>query len=261
MLSNVYLHYVLDEWFERQIKPRLQGAAYLIRYGDDFVLGFAQEEDARRVQAVLPKRFGQYGLTLHPEKTRLIPFQRPPSGATGKRGGPGHAVRSFDLLGFTHYWGRSRKGHWVIKRKTASDRRSRALRTIAQWCRRHRHRPLEEQHRTLSQKLRGHGAYYGLIGNSAALSGFRREVSRIWRKWLSRQADAVGSLRPVVGTVSAPRSPRLARHATKRSETIIRGTVCVNRARTALWGLRVGNYPGLPGGQMPPLVLYESLSQ
>ena len=187
MLSNVYLHYVLDEWFERQIKPRLQGAAYLIRYGDDFVLGFAQEEDARRVQAVLPKRFGQYGLTLHPEKTRLIPFQRPPSGATGKRGGPGHAVRSFDLLGFTHYWGRSRKGHWVIKRKTASDRRSRALRTIAQWCRRHRHRPLEEQHRTLSQKLRGHGAYYGLIGNSAALSGFRREVSRIWRKWLSRR--------------------------------------------------------------------------
>ena len=187
MLSNVYLHYVLDEWFEQQIKPRLQGAAYLIRYGDDFVLGFAREEDAQRVQAVLPKRFGKYGLTLHPEKTRLIPFQRPSVGTTGKSGEPGHSIRSFDLLGFTHYWGRSRKGHWVVKRKTASNRRSRALQTIAQWCRWHRHGPLEEQHRTLSQKLRGHFAYYGITGNGPALSGFRREVSRIWRKWLSRR--------------------------------------------------------------------------
>lgn len=187
LLSNVYLHYVLDEWFEQQIKPRLKGAAYLIRYADDAVLGFAREDDARRVLAVLPKRFGKYGLTLHPDKTRLIPFQRPPVGTTGKSGGPSHQERSFDLLGFTHYWGRSRKGTWVIKRQTASHRLSRALHRIAQWCRRNRHRPIPEQHHILSQKLRGHYAYYGITGNGSALAGFHHQVTEIWRKWLSRR--------------------------------------------------------------------------
>lgn len=187
LFSNVYLHYVLDEWFEQQIRPRLNGAAYLIRYGDDFVLGFAREEDARRVLAVLPKRFGKYGLTLHPDKTRLIPFQRPSAGTTGKSGGPGHQTRSFDLLGFTHYWGRSRKGNWVVKRKTASNRMSRAVHRITQWCRTNRHRPLPEQHRILSQKLRGHYAYYGITGNGSALAGFHHQVREIWRKWLSRR--------------------------------------------------------------------------
>lgn len=187
LLSNVYLHYVLDEWFEQQIKPRLNGAAYLIRYADDAVLGFAREDDARRVLAVLPKRFGKYGLTLHPGKTRLIPFQRPPVGTTGKSGGSAHQARSFDLLGFTHYWGRSRKGSWVIKRKTASNRLSRALHRIAQWCRRNRHRPILEQHHLLSQKLRGHDAYYGITGNGSALAGFHHRVTEVWRKWLSRR--------------------------------------------------------------------------
>ena len=187
LLSNVYLHYVLDEWFEQQIQPRLKGTAYLIRYGDDFVLGFAQEEDARRVLAVLPKRFGKYGLTLHPDKTRLISFQRPPAGATGKSGGPGHPERSFDLLGFTHYWGRSRKGNWVIKRQTAASRLSRALQRVSQWCRGNRHRPLQEQHHILSQKLQGHYAYYGITGNGHALAGFQHRVKEIWRTWLSRR--------------------------------------------------------------------------
>lgn len=187
VLSNVYLHNVLDAWFEQQILPRLKGTAFLIRYADDAVLGFAREDDARRVLAVLPKRFGQYGLTLHPEKTRLIPFQRPPVGMTGKSGGPGHQTRSFDVLGFTHYWGRSRKGNWVIKRKTASNRMSRALHQISQWCRRNRHRPLSEQHHILSQKLQGHYAYYGITGNGSALAGFHHQVREIWRKWLSRR--------------------------------------------------------------------------
>ena len=187
LLSNVYLHYVLDEWFEQQIKPCLKGTAYLVRYGDDFVLGFTQQEDAQRMMAVLPKRFGKYGLTLHSDKTRLIPFQRPWVGATGKSGGSGPQQRSFDLLGFTHYWGRSRKGNWVIKRKTASNRLSRALHKISQWCRRNRHRPVREQHHILSQKLRGHYAYYGITGNSSALAGFRYQVAKIWHKWLSRR--------------------------------------------------------------------------
>jgi hypothetical protein len=178
---------VLDAWFEQQIRPRLKGRAFLLRYADDAVLGFAREDDARRVLAVLPKRFGKYGLTLHPEKTRLIPFQRPPTGTTGKSGRSGHSTRSFDLLGFTHYWGRSRKGNWVIKRKTASSRMSRALHRITQWCRRNRHRPVREQHRILSQKLLGHYAYYGITGNSPAWSGFQRRATEIWRKWLSRR--------------------------------------------------------------------------
>ena len=187
LLANVYLHYVLDVWFEREVKPRLKGRAFLVRYADDFVIGFAREEDARRVLDVLPKRFGKYGLTLHPDKTRLVPFQRPPHQdspvTTSERVRPG----SFDLLGFTHFWGRSRRGFWVVKRKTAQGRLSRALTTIAQWCRFNRHRPIPEQHQTLSQKLRGHFAYFGITGNSFALSRFRAAVVRIWQKWLSRR--------------------------------------------------------------------------
>jgi|TARA_B100001964_G_scaffold230548_1_gene284167 group II intron reverse transcriptase/maturase len=197
MLANIYLHYVLDEWFEWEIKPRLKGAAYQVRYGDDFVVGCTGEDDARRLLAVLPKRFGKYGLKLHPDKTRLIPFLQPPKAVDGKSGGPGHQVRCFDLLGFTHYWGRSRKGRWVVKRKTSSERMSRALHRITQWCRYNRHRPLSEQQHLLSQKRRGHFAYYGITGNSPALSDFALRVLLIWRKWLLRRhrANARGRLR------------------------------------------------------------------
>jgi group II intron reverse transcriptase/maturase len=187
LLANVYLHYVLDVWFEREVKPRLKGRAFLIRYADDFVMGFAQEEDARRVLAVLPKRFGRYGLALHPDKTRLVPFRRPtdlPARTPFDKGGrPG----TFDLLGFTHYWAKSRKGNWVVKRKTARTRLRRALTRIADWCRGHRHAPLTEQHPILVQKLRGHFAYYGLTGNAHALRQFRDGVVRTWRHWLSRR--------------------------------------------------------------------------
>lgn len=187
LLANVYLHYVLDEWFERDVKPCLKGHAFLIRYADDFVMGFACEEDARRVLTVLPKRFAKYGLTLHPEKTRLVPFRRPstrlPHGDSEPEPQPG----AFDLLGFRHYWGRSRTGTWVVKRKTAPDRFRRALMRIAQWCRKHRHQPIAEQHQTLWQKLQGHFGYYGITGNGKALQRLRFEVIRFWRKWLSRR--------------------------------------------------------------------------
>ena len=187
LLANVYLHYVLDVWFEREVKPRLQGRAFLVRYADDFVMGFACEEDARRVLAVLPKRFGKYGLALHPDKTRLVPFSRPHS-KTRRTPPPGASPPgTFDLLGFTHYWGRSYKGFWVVKRRTAQGRLSRALRMIAQWCRLHRHQPIAEQHQTLVQKLRGHFAYYGITGNGLPLQRFRDGVVCIWRKWLARR--------------------------------------------------------------------------
>ena len=186
LLANVYLHYVLDVWFEQEVQPRLKGRAFLIRYADDFVIGFTCEEDARRVLEVLPKRFGRYGLTIHPDKTRLLAFQ-PPVRPDRSDSGSGSEPGSFDFLGFTHYWGRSRKGVWVVKRRTAPSRLRRALTTIAQWCRLNRHRPIPEQHQTLGQKLRGHFAYYGITGNSEALRRFRDAVTRTWRNWLSRR--------------------------------------------------------------------------
>ena len=178
-LANVYLHEVLDVWFEQTVKPRLQGRAFLIRYADDAVLVFEKEHDAQRVMEVLPKRFTKYGLTLHSGKTRRVPFQRPPrKGSRDDRKVP-HGT--FDLLGFTHYWGLSRNGNWVVKRKTAANRLSRALKSVAQWCRTHRHCPMTEQWETLSSKLRGHYAYYGITGNSQRLGLFHHWTTRIWR--------------------------------------------------------------------------------
>ena len=185
LLSNIFLHYVLDVWFEQEVKPRLRRDAYLVRYADDFVIGFRDRHDAQRVMDVLPKRFGKYGLTVHPTKTKLVPF-RPPS-STRRKGPPAEGPGTFDLLGFTHYWGRSQQGYWVVKRKTASDRFSRAVRSIDSWCRHHRHLPLSEQQQKLNEKLRGHYVYYGVTGNSEALSRFRRTVERRWRKWLDRR--------------------------------------------------------------------------
>lgn len=187
LLANIFLHYVLDVWFRQEVQPRMKGKSHLIRYADDFVIVFAREDDARRVMEVLPKRFGRYGLTLHPEKTRLVPFRRPPYRATGKGGDREQRPGTFDLLGFTHYWGRSQRGHWVVMRQTASKRLSRAVENIAAWCRGNRHRPICEQHTALSQKLRGHYAYYGITGNGRALQAFLEAVKRCWRKWLDRR--------------------------------------------------------------------------
>jgi group II intron reverse transcriptase/maturase len=183
LISNVFLHYVLDLWFEHEVKPRLHGQAFLIRYADDFVIGFRNDRDAERVMEVLPKRFGKHGLTVHPTKTKLISFRPPPVRRDDDDDRPG----TFDLLGFTHYWGVSLKGYWVVKLKTAKDRFTRAVRSIDRWCHDNRHLPLEEQQHTLKQKLRGHYAYYGVTGNSDALNRFRQEVENRWRKWLNRR--------------------------------------------------------------------------
>jgi RNA-directed DNA polymerase len=187
LLANVYLHYVLDVWFEREVKPRLKGRAFLIRYADDAVMGFACEADARRVLEVLPKRFAKYGLTLHPEKTRLVPFQRPASRSLGADSQSKAQPGVFDLLGFRHCWALSRWGNWVVHRETAAGRFRAALRRIAVWCRQNRHEPLREQQQTLWQKLMGHFGYYGITGNGRALQRFRYEVIRLWRQWLSRR--------------------------------------------------------------------------
>lgn len=190
LLANVFLHEVLDLWFEQEVKPRLKGKAFLIRYADDAVAVFELEADARRVLEVLPKRFGKYGLRLHPEKTQLVRFHRPQGPGPNDPPPP----ESFDLLGFTHYWGRSRKGKWVIKRKTTASRFSRARRSISMWCRAHRHSPIGEQHATLQAKLRGHDAYYGITGNGRALALLRYWVTRDWFKWLRRRSRAAARL-------------------------------------------------------------------
>jgi RNA-directed DNA polymerase len=187
LLANIFLHYVLDEWFEKVVRPRLKGAAFVIRYADDFVIGVAREDDARRIMDVLPKRMSKYGLTVHPEKTRMVRFQPPQAddSETEERDLP--EPRTFDFLGFTHYWGRSQRGVWVVKRKTANSRLKRALSALSEWCWKNLHLPIMEQHQKLVQKLRGHYGYYGIIGNYFSLLEFREEARGIWRRTLSRR--------------------------------------------------------------------------
>jgi group II intron reverse transcriptase/maturase len=186
ILANIFLHEVLDVWFERDVRPRLKGRAFMIRYADDAVLAFSCEEDARRVFDVLPKRFGKYGLTLHPEKTRLIEFRRPdrrpPSGG-------GRHARTFDLLGFSHFWDLSRKRKWVVKWRTARDRFRLAVRRVSQWCRLNRHQPVVDQWRALTKKLLGHYGYFGVMHNSHAIERFFVHVFLVWRKWLGRRSQ------------------------------------------------------------------------
>ncbi len=186
LLANVYLHEVIDEWFARDVQPRLEGRALLVRYADDILMLFEHEDDARRVHEVLPKRCAKYGLALHPTKTKLVEFRRPdPSSDDDDDDGPG----TFDLLGFTHYWALSRRGNWVVKLQTSRERFSRALARVTAWCRIHRHDPVKVQWRGLVQRVRGHFAYFGITGNVDALGRFRFAVSRVWHKWLTRRSQ------------------------------------------------------------------------
>ena len=191
VLANIFLHEVLDVWFHRDVRVRLRGRAHLVRYADDAVLLFEYEEDARRVMAVLPQRLGKYGLTLHPDKTRLVPFKRPDRMWLPRDGEDGpDEPGTFDFLGFTIHWGKSpMTGKWVVKTRTAADRFRRALRSISQWCKAHRHEPLEVQQRALGLKLRGHYGYYGRKGNRARLWALLHWVVQTWWRWLRRRSQ------------------------------------------------------------------------
>jgi group II intron reverse transcriptase/maturase len=184
LLGNVYLHYVLDLWFETEVKPRLGGKATLIRYCDDFIIGFEREDDARRVLAVLRKRLGRFGLILHPDKTRLLPFGRPPQEQHSGKG-----LATFDFLGFTFYWARSRQGRWGMWCKTRRANLRRAKTAIYDWCRRHRHQPIEAQHAALGQRLRGHYNYFGVSGNFRSVLRVVEATKRAWYKWLCRRSQ------------------------------------------------------------------------
>ena len=177
LLSNIYLHYALDLWFTEQIQPRLKGKSFIVRWADDFILGFSEKTDAQRVLEVLPKRFARYKLTLHPDKTKLIDLN-----STRDK-----SDRSFDFLGFTHYLGKSRKGNKVLKRKTSSKRLTRATRNMSEFIKQNRHMKLRELIAELNVKLRGHYAYYGITFNSKGIFRFYEHVKRILFKWLNRR--------------------------------------------------------------------------
>jgi RNA-directed DNA polymerase len=186
-LANVFLHYVLDEWFADQVQPRLRGRSTLVRFADDFVAVLSCKDDAERVLRVLGKRMGKYGLQLHPDKTRLVDFRikKPPTTAAGEAA----LATIFHFLGFVHVWGRSRKGNIVVRQQTAKDRFARTLKALNEKCRRMRHEPLPDQHRQLRQTLKGHFAYFGVSGNYNRIADLHYHARRIWRQWLSRRSN------------------------------------------------------------------------
>jgi len=184
VLANMFLHQVLDTWFHREVVPRLRGRSSMVRYADDVVCVFENREEALRVREVVEKRLAQYGLTVHPTKTHLVDLR----GVQDRGRLPGdHTEHTFDFLGFTHVWKRSRRGAWVVLRQTARQRLTRSLRRVAEYCRRHRHDPLRQQQQYLSQLLRGHYAYYGILGNARGIANFAYHVRRLWHQWLKRR--------------------------------------------------------------------------
>jgi len=185
ILSNIYLHEVLDKWFVESVQSACRGRTFMVRFADDFVMGFARREDADKVQRVIEKRFARFGLKINAEKTRLVRFKRPPyrDDHDDPEGGPG----TFDFLGFTLHWGKSRRGYNVVQLRTARKRFTRALDAIKQWCREHRHLPMAAQHTALNAKLRGHDAYYGITSNYRLLARLREEVKPVWLYWLNRR--------------------------------------------------------------------------
>jgi group II intron reverse transcriptase/maturase len=184
LLANVYLHFVLDMWIEHEVKPRLRGKVFLIRYADDAVLCFQYREDAEKVLTILPKRFAKYGLTLHPEKTRLVAFGRE---ALANASRAGTKPDTFDFLGFTHKCARSRRGYFTVHVKTMKKRLRRSLKRVAEWCQTHRHYDVDWQQATLNAKIRGHYQYYGRPTNYRCLWQFYRGVRQVWKKWLGRR--------------------------------------------------------------------------
>ena len=183
ILSNIFLHYVLDDWFVKAVLPRMKGRCFIIRYADDFIIGCEKETDAHRIMQVLPKRFGSFDLCLHPEKTVLIPFGKPPATVRKDK-----TNGKFDFLGFTFYWAKSLKGYWVIKKKTAGKRVNRFMKMLWQWCKAYRHDPIKEQYAILCSKLRGFYQYYGVRSNYKALETVFEYSEKAWRFWLSRRS-------------------------------------------------------------------------
>jgi group II intron reverse transcriptase/maturase len=179
MLCNMYLHYVLDEWLDKTVRPLLRGEIFIVRYADDFIIGFENEEDAQRVYSTLPKRMQKYGLTIHPEKSKLVKFVPASKGKSP----------TFDFLGFTHYWAKSQRGNPVIKRRTSRKKMQKAIKNLVNTCKFQRHNRLKDQCKLLSSKLRGLYQYYGIRGNFLAIYRMYRLTINAWFKWLNRRSQ------------------------------------------------------------------------
>lgn len=184
LLGNIYLHKAIDQWFADEVKPRMRGRSCFVRYADDLLFGFERLEDAERVMKVLGKRLERFSLKLATDKTRLVDFRRPPK--TQKKGkGPG----TFDFLGFTHYWRRSRAGKWSPAWKTRTKSLQKAVLSIQLWCKTNLHLAIPIQQIALTRRLRGHFNYFGVNGNLRCLSMLLEKVKRSWFRWLRRRSQ------------------------------------------------------------------------
>ncbi len=182
LIANIFINHVLDGWFVNQVQPKLKGRSFLVRFADDFIIGCQSKEDARRLMRILPKRFGKFGLIIHPEKSKMVNFRW--SSKHSEKSG----TSSFDFLGFTYYWGRSRNGNWVVKRQTMRKRQARALRSIYLYCKVNRHESIKEQLKGLKTKLYGLYNYYGIRCNYRSLWMIYQYTRDSWRKWLGRHS-------------------------------------------------------------------------
>lgn len=183
----MYLHYVLDEWFEQEVTPRLKGESHLMRFADDFIVCFELESDAVRYQAVLPKRLDRYSLAVAEEKTKLLRFGRF-ARRDNQRLGEG-APGTFDFLGFTHYCGQSRAGKFKLKRKTSGKKLRVKLTEMRLWFHHQLSTPVGEMWQVLNAKLRGHYQYYGINDNWPLLMAYRSKVRRLAKRHLSRRSQ------------------------------------------------------------------------
>jgi RNA-directed DNA polymerase len=179
LLCNIYLHYVLDEWLENTVRPLLKGDCFIVRYADDFVIGFEHPEDAQRARQTLPKRMGKYGLTIHPDKSNLINFVPEKQGKAPTLG----------FLGFIHYWTISHKGNNIIKRRTGKKGLHKAIKKLYDSCRFNRHDRLKDQYKLLCSKLRGLYQYYGVRGNYFSLKVLHKKAVYFWFYWLNRRSQ------------------------------------------------------------------------
>lgn len=184
LLSNVYLHEVLDKWYVEIVRPRLKGESFIIRFADDVVMGFSDKTDAQRVMKAIKNRMEKYGLILHPDKTKIVKFQNPES---GKYKRDDEKNGTFAFLGFTFYWGKSRKGKMHVRWKTSRNKFAAKLKGIKEFCKKNRHMKITELITKLNRKLKGHYAYYGISLNYEAISNFRQKVMNLLYKWLNRR--------------------------------------------------------------------------
>lgn len=184
LLSNIYLHEVLDNWFVQEVQPRLKGKSAMVRFADDVVLVFQNKEDALRVLEILPMRFGKYELTLHPDKTRLVRFVKPQ-----KKDSDNDKPETFTFLGFTLYWGKTRKGGFVVKCKTDKRKLSKSIKSLYIWLKINRHQKLKVQWIKLKRSVTGHYAYFGVSFNLRSLNIFLTQVKISWFKWLKRRSQ------------------------------------------------------------------------